>query len=55
VLDRLALRLQRTGQGLILISHRPAPLALCDHALTVTGIAPDVRVQARTQPLTVTA
>lgn len=55
VLDRLALRLQRTGQGLILISHRPAPLALCDHALTVTGIAPDGRVQARTQPLTVAA
>lgn len=51
VLDRLAQRLQRTGQGLILVSHRPAPLALCDQALTVSGIAPDGHVQARIGPL----
>lgn len=29
VVARLAARLERTGQGLILVSHRPAPLALC--------------------------
>mgnify|MGYP001637566554 CR=1 FL=1 len=51
VLDRLSQRLQRTGQGLILISHRPAPLALCDQALTVSGIAPDGHVQVSVGPL----
>lgn len=51
VLDRLAQRLQRTGQGLILVSHRPAPLALCDQALTVSGSAPDGHVQAHVGPL----
>ncbi|MEN5114634.1 ATP-binding cassette domain-containing protein [Brevundimonas diminuta] len=51
VLERLAQRLQRTGQGLILVSHRPAPLALCDQTLTVSGIAPDGHVQARIGPL----
>ncbi|WP_338578420.1 ATP-binding cassette domain-containing protein [Brevundimonas olei] len=51
VLDRLAQRLQRTGQGLILVSHRPAPLALCDQTLTVSGIAPDGHVQAHVGPL----
>jgi len=51
VLDRLSQRLQRTGQGLILVSHRPAPLALCDQALTVSGIAPDGHVQASAGPL----
>lgn len=39
VLQRLAARLERTGQGLILVSHRPAPLALCDQRLTVTGLS----------------
>ncbi|MBO9543795.1 ATP-binding cassette domain-containing protein [Caulobacter sp.] len=29
VVERLDARLQRTGQGLILVSHRPAPAALC--------------------------
>jgi len=51
VLDRLAQRLQRTGQGLILVSHRPAPLALCDQTLTVSGIAPDGHVRAHVGPL----
>ncbi|WP_312785363.1 ATP-binding cassette domain-containing protein [Brevundimonas sp.] len=45
VLERLAQRLERTGQGLILISHRPAPLALCHQHLTVTGLAPSGVVQ----------
>lgn len=55
VLERLAQRLQRTCQGLILISHRPAPLTLCERTLAVTGIAPDGRVQARLQPVQVAA
>lgn len=36
VLDRLGQRLERTGQGLILVSHRPAPLRLCDRQLSVS-------------------
>jgi ATP-binding cassette subfamily C protein CydC len=45
VLERLAARLERTGQGLILVSHRPAPLALCDTTLVVSGLAADGAVQ----------
>lgn len=45
VLERLAARLERTGQGLILVSHRPAPLALCDQRLRVTGLSPSGAVQ----------
>ena len=45
VLERLARRLERTGQGLILVSHRPAPLALCDHWLMVTGLSSSGAVQ----------
>ncbi len=37
VIERLALRLQRTGQGLILISHRPAPRRLCGRFLDLGG------------------
>ncbi len=33
-LDR---RLTRTGQGVIIVSHRPAPLALCHSSLDVSG------------------
>jgi ATP-binding cassette subfamily C protein CydC len=33
-LDR---RLTRTGQGVIIVSHRPAPLALCPETLDVSG------------------
>ena len=51
VLDRLSQRLQRTGQGLILVSHRPAPLALCDQALTVSGISQNGHIQANVGPL----
>ncbi|MGH7019095.1 MAG: amino acid ABC transporter ATP-binding/permease protein [Brevundimonas sp.] len=49
VLERLAARLTRTGQGLILVSHRPAPLALCDQHLTVTGLSPSGAVQMALQ------
>jgi len=45
VLERLAARLERTGQGLILVSHRPAPLALCDTTQVVSGLAADGAVQ----------
>ena len=45
VLERLAARLARTGQGLILVSHRPAPLALCDRRLAVTGLSASGAVQ----------
>ena len=44
VLDRLDARLRRTGQGLILISHRPAPTALCDQVITVEGVRADGRI-----------
>jgi ATP-binding cassette subfamily C protein CydC len=35
VVARLDARLQRTGQGLVLVSHRPAPRALCDQQLPI--------------------
>ncbi|HQR88490.1 MAG: ABC transporter ATP-binding protein [Caulobacter sp. 32-67-35] len=35
VLQRLATRLDRTGQGLVLVSHRPAPLTICDRKLSL--------------------
>ena len=37
VVQRLDARLKRTGQGLILVSHRPAPGALCDQQLPITA------------------
>ncbi|HEX8470953.1 MAG TPA: ATP-binding cassette domain-containing protein [Brevundimonas sp.] len=45
VLAGLARHLARTHQGLILISHRAAPRALCDLVLTVSGLSSDGRVQ----------
>lgn len=33
VLDRLRARLGRTGQGALIVTHRPAPLALCQRVL----------------------
>jgi len=50
VLERLSARLHHSGQGLIVVSHRPAPLALCDAALTVSGIAPEGRVEISARP-----
>lgn len=49
VLERLAKRLERTGQGLILVSHRPAPLTLCDQRLSVSGLSPSGAVQMNLQ------
>lgn len=50
VLERLSTRLHHSGQGLIVVSHRPAPLALCDVALTVSGIDADGRIQISPRP-----
>ncbi len=44
VLEGLEIHLQRTGQGLILVSHRPAPLALCNHHIAVLGRSDDGRI-----------
>ena len=33
VLARLDARLKRTGQGVVLVSHRPAPLAICERTV----------------------
>jgi len=30
VIERLRARLARSGQGAIIVSHRPAPLTICD-------------------------
>ncbi|KQS51614.1 hypothetical protein ASG20_06410 [Sphingomonas sp. Leaf198] len=35
VAERLSARLARTGQGLVMVSHRPAMVALCDRQLAV--------------------
>lgn len=38
VIERLRHRLDRSGQGLIVISHRPAVRSLCDTAIEVLGL-----------------
>jgi ATP-binding cassette subfamily C protein CydC len=38
VVARLDARLKRTGQGLVLVSHRPAPRALCDQQLPISAL-----------------
>ncbi|HTI02035.1 MAG TPA: ATP-binding cassette domain-containing protein [Acidisoma sp.] len=37
VIGRLAARLARTGQGALIVSHRPAPLRLCSPVLRLAG------------------
>lgn len=37
VVQRLDARLKRTGQGLVLVSHRSAPRALCDQELPISA------------------
>ena len=49
VLVRLQQHLHRTGQGLILISHRPGPLEMCNHRLEVSGLAPNGQVSLSTE------
>ena len=55
VLERLDHWLTKTGQGLILVSHRPAPVALCDQVLAVTGLTADGRLTMRRAPARVAA
>lgn len=45
VLDALDRRLHATGQGLILVSHRPAPTRLCERLIQVRGLASTGRVR----------
>ncbi|MDQ8029771.1 MAG: ATP-binding cassette domain-containing protein [Brevundimonas sp.] len=45
VLAALDQRLAARGQGLILISHRPAPMAVCDLQVRVDGMEADGRVR----------
>lgn len=47
VLRRLERRLRDRHQGLVLISHRAAPIAICDHALTVGGVSAAGQVTLR--------
>ena len=47
VLAALDRRLGESGQGLILVSHRPAPVALCDTQAVVEGISGEGRVDLR--------
>lgn len=48
VVDRLAARLDRTRQGLILVSHRPEPLSICERWWTLGGAAaPPVSMRGR--------
>tara|TARA_R110001606_G_scaffold359994_9_gene512401 strand:- start:37493 stop:39142 length:1650 start_codon:yes stop_codon:yes gene_type:complete len=47
--------LKTTGQGLILVSHRPAPVALCDQVLAVTGLRMDGRLVMARAPACVAA
>lgn len=47
VIEKLANRLKTHCQGLILISHRPAPMALCNRYALVEGLQPDGRVSVR--------
>lgn len=44
VITRLDARLKANGQGLILVSHRPAPLTLCQSKATVSGAQADGRI-----------
>jgi ATP-binding cassette, subfamily C, bacterial CydC len=45
VIERLRRRLARTGQGAILVSHRPAPLAIC-HLMRYTDAQAPTRADA---------
>ena len=51
VADCLAARLERTGQGLVMVSHRPAMVALCDrHCPIVTALGAIVALPTATEP-----
>lgn len=55
VVERLKQRLVRTGQGLIVISHRPAPREICDTVIALTGLDGDGRPRCLTPEALATA
>ncbi|WP_404415908.1 amino acid ABC transporter ATP-binding/permease protein [Brevundimonas vesicularis] len=50
VLDRLQNRLAKHGQGLILVSHRAPPMALCDRSIRVEGLGSDGHLRLTCSP-----
>lgn len=50
VLSALQRRLTERSQGLILVSHKPGPIGLCDERLQVHGVDTDGRVKLTLQP-----
>lgn len=50
VLDRLQNRLAARGQGLILVSHRASPMALCDRSIRVEGLGSDGHLRLTCPP-----
>jgi len=51
IVARLEQRLARTGQGLVLVSHRPAPTAICERKVEMGAPAqPDPRSDLRRTP-----
>nr|WP_232792794.1 ATP-binding cassette domain-containing protein [Caulobacter hibisci] len=58
VVARLDARLRATGQGLVLVSHRPAPLTLCQRTIAVETLSPaagSAISRAMTTPVITTA
>jgi ATP-binding cassette subfamily C protein CydC len=51
VIARLQDRLARTGQGVILVSHRPAPLLICQSVFTLGAAGPLPRKSVHPGPL----
>lgn len=47
VVRRLSVRLARLGQGAVIVSHRPAPLAICERVLHVGAGQKDRALQSR--------
>ena len=50
LLSALQRRLTERSQGLILVSHKPGPMGLCDERLQVRGVDTDGRVNLTLQP-----
>jgi len=50
VLSALQRRLTDRSQGLILVSHKPGPMGLCDERLQVHGVNTDGRINLTLQP-----
>lgn len=50
VLDRLQNRLAARGQGLILVSHRAPPMALCERSIRIEGLDSDGQLRLTCSP-----